>query len=87
MENEIFFSAGDTLYLYTDGLTEAVNKENTLFGDSRLLETANGYFGLHLHEFTVSVKNEIDKFAEGAEQADDVTMLALRYKYKGDNIK
>ncbi|MCL1819019.1 MAG: SpoIIE family protein phosphatase [Oscillospiraceae bacterium] len=79
-QQEITLNPGDELFLYTDGVTEAVNNENELFTDPRLPETANRYLDLPLKEFTVSIKREIDKFAEGAEQADDITMLALRYK-------
>ena len=79
-EHEIILHPGDALFLYTDGITEAVNNENKLFGDPRLLKTVNQYLGLPLCEFTVSVKREIDRFTEGAEQADDITMLSLLYK-------
>lgn len=79
-QHEITLQPGDELFLYTDGVTEAVNNEKSLFGDPHLLETVNANLNLPLKEFTVSIKREIDKFAEGAEQADDITMLALRYK-------
>jgi len=83
-QHEITLNPGDELFLYTDGVTEAVNNENKLFGDPRLLETANELAAddrgrSSLQEFTESIKREIDSFAEGAEQADDITMLALRY--------
>ena len=77
---EVTLQHDDELFLYTDGVTEAVNNENELFTDPRLLETVNQYLYLPLSEFTVAIKREIDEFANGAEQADDVTMLALRYK-------
>jgi sigma-B regulation protein RsbU (phosphoserine phosphatase) len=77
---EIVLNPGDELFLYTDGLTEAANNEDMLFGAPALLETANSCQGLPLKEFTISIKREIDKFVEGAEQADDITMLALKYK-------
>jgi len=77
-QHEITLDAGDELFLYTDGVTEAVNKKNELFSDPKLLEVANIYAGQPLKEFTVSVKLEIDKFADGAEQADDITMCVLR---------
>jgi sigma-B regulation protein RsbU (phosphoserine phosphatase) len=80
VEGETRLNAGDEFYLYTDGVTEAVNNEYELFTDPRLLEVANSYLDLPIKEFTVSVKREIDKFAEGAEQADDITMLMLRYR-------
>jgi sigma-B regulation protein RsbU (phosphoserine phosphatase) len=78
-QHEITLKSGDELFLYTDGVTEAVNNEKTLFSDSRLLETANRHLYLPLEEFTASVKTAIDDFAKGAEQEDDITMLALRY--------
>ena len=77
---EIVFQPGDELFLYTDGVTEAANNENILFGESRLVETINNNCDLPLCEFDTSIKQEIEKFAEGAEQADDITMLVLRYK-------
>jgi sigma-B regulation protein RsbU (phosphoserine phosphatase) len=77
---EVTLKPSDELFLYTDGITEAINQKDELFTDPRLLETANRYLDLPLKEFTVFIKREIDKFADGAEQADDITMLALRYK-------
>ncbi|MCL2662238.1 MAG: SpoIIE family protein phosphatase [Oscillospiraceae bacterium] len=77
---EAILNKGDELFLYTDGITEAVNNENDLFSDPCLLEAANRYVGMPLKEFTVSIKNEIDIFADGVEQADDITMLMLRYR-------
>jgi len=78
-EGELLMRKGDELFLYTDGITEAVNGQNALFGEKRLLEAVGVYNGLPLKEFTDAVKQDIDKFAEGAEQADDITMLALRF--------
>ncbi|MCL2487760.1 MAG: SpoIIE family protein phosphatase [Oscillospiraceae bacterium] len=69
---------GDTLLLYTDGIIEAVNPASELFGETRLLEAMNRNPDLPLHEITVFIKREIDKFAQGTQQADDMTMLAVR---------
>jgi sigma-B regulation protein RsbU (phosphoserine phosphatase) len=79
-QHETVLNKDDELFLYTDGITEAVNNKNELFSDPLLLETANRYIDLPLKDFTESIKNEIDIFADGAEQADDITMLILRYK-------
>ncbi len=79
-EDETKLLAGDVIYLYTDGVTEAMNKKNELFSDLRLLETVNRYKDSPIKELLSSVKNEIDIFAEGAQQADDITMLALQIK-------
>ena len=76
-EEEIKLDPGDILYLYTDGVTEAMNTNNELFSDQRLLETINRYRDCPLQELLSSIKNEIDLFTAGAEQSDDMTMLAL----------
>ncbi|MDR2070897.1 MAG: SpoIIE family protein phosphatase [Treponema sp.] len=78
-EEETTFNPGDMLYLYTDGVTEAMNTERQLFTEARLLQAAAAKSDWDLREFAVSIKKEIDAFAGGAEQADDITMLALQY--------
>ncbi len=78
-EGELSLRPGDGLFLYTDGITEAVNAQNALFGQARLIEAVNKYAARPLMDFTDAIRQEIDEFADGAEQADDITMLALRY--------
>jgi len=77
-ENELFLKSGDVLFLYTDGVTEAMNRSYELFSDAKLLETAEKYKDTSPLELLPIIKKEIDKFADGAEQADDITMLALK---------
>jgi len=77
-QDEIQLSPGDTVFLYTDGVTEAVDGENNLFTAARLLAASNLCRDSGPKELLLSVKGEIDKFAGGAEQADDITMLALK---------
>ena len=79
-QSEVILHQGDVLFLYTDGITEAVNNENILFGDARLLAAINSNFDMHLQDLTNHIKSDIDDFAEGAEQADDIAMLVLQYK-------
>jgi len=79
-EETLTLEKDEMIFLYTDGVTEALNPENELFSEARLMEAANKSKGCGLKEFTVSVKTEIDAFARGAEQADDITMLAMKYK-------
>jgi sigma-B regulation protein RsbU (phosphoserine phosphatase) len=79
-EDELTMRTGDVLFLYTDGITEAANPKEALFGQSRLTEAVDKGANLPLKDFTDEIKSEIDKFADGAEQADDITMLVLRYK-------
>jgi serine phosphatase RsbU (regulator of sigma subunit)/EAL domain-containing protein (putative c-di-GMP-specific phosphodiesterase class I)/predicted transcriptional regulator len=77
-QDKIQLVAGDMLFLYTDGVTEAFDKGKNLFGRSNLLEAFNLYKDCELKEMLASIKSEIDKFADGAEQADDITMLVLK---------
>jgi sigma-B regulation protein RsbU (phosphoserine phosphatase) len=79
-QEELELKSGDMVYLYTDGITEAMNPQREQFTESRLLDAADLYKDCGLKEFTVSIKEKIDEFAEDAEQADDITMLVLKYK-------
>ncbi|MDR1496288.1 MAG: SpoIIE family protein phosphatase [Clostridiales Family XIII bacterium] len=80
-QETLTMAPGDTLYVYTDGVTEAMDKDGALWGDERLKDALDRYTGVSSsQDLTVSIKDEIDRFADGAEQADDITMLALRYK-------
>jgi sigma-B regulation protein RsbU (phosphoserine phosphatase) len=70
---------GDCLFLYTDGITEAMDREGQLFSETRLqvvLEKANGRT---VSEMIRSVVTEVRAFAGGTPQSDDITALALRY--------
>lgn len=81
-EQEIQLGKGDIVFLYTDGVTEACNKELQIYTESRLLEHLN-HIGtncvLRPSEIIQSVKQSIDSFGKDAEQADDITMLCLKY--------
>ena len=77
-ENEFDLNEGDTLFLFTDGVIEAVNKNEELFGENRLLDIIKVNRDKTIKELTSNIKNEIDKFSAGLEQYDDITMLALR---------
>jgi len=70
-------NSGDSLYLYTDGVTEAINNEGNLFTEQRLLGVCNKNKEQDIKQFVLTIKSEIDSFAQGAEQADDITMLIL----------
>ena len=70
---------GDTIFLYTDGVTEATNANEELFGDDRLLQTLREACGMEPAEICPFVKSKIDEFVGDAPQFDDITMLALKY--------
>ncbi len=76
---EVKLSPGDFLFQYTDGVTEATNSDNELFGDARVLETAEKS-PLDVTEFLNGMRSSIDGFVKEAPQFDDITMLGLLYK-------
>ncbi|MBR5909934.1 MAG: serine/threonine-protein phosphatase, partial [Schwartzia sp.] len=80
-EEKITFAPGDMLFLYTDGVTEAMNGEKELFGASRLQETLSQLSGAGTAEkILTAVRGAVDDHANGAEPSDDVTMLGLVFK-------
>ena len=84
-KNEIQIEPGDKIFLYTDGVTEAANFDNKLYGEDRLQSLLNNNIDLSVEETIELVKRDIDKFVGKAEQFDDITMLELLYK--GKNAK
>lgn len=78
-KNELVLSPGDEIYLYTDGVTEATNSANELYGEERLVNTLNTLHGLTGEDICRAVKADIDNFVGDAPQFDDITMLHLKY--------
>ena len=78
-KNEIQLLPGDTIYLYTDGVTEATNQDNELYGEERLLHIMNQKANLSSQELCEAVKADVDAFVDEAPQFDDITMLCLNY--------
>ena len=70
---------GDKLVLYTDGVTEAMDKEEQLFSEERLEETLQTVDGETSQAVIERVVKEVQRFSAGAPQSDDITMLVLRY--------
>ena len=79
---ELMLCPGDRLFLYTDGVPEATNGENKLYGEDRLLAFMNKNSSAKATEFLPALKANIDEFVGEAPQFDDITMLMLDYKPK-----
>ena len=82
--NEFFLSSGDEIYLYTDGVTEATDSENRLYGEERLVRVLNTLHGLSGEEICHAVKADVADFVGDASQFDDITMLYLKYNGGGE---
>lgn len=72
--------AGDMLFQYTDGVTEASNVNNELYGEERLEAALNRHASLPPRELLPKLKEDIDAFAGNAPQFDDITMICLEYR-------
>jgi sigma-B regulation protein RsbU (phosphoserine phosphatase) len=71
---------GDQFILYTDGITEATDSSDALYSEGRLIRLLDGKSGLDAPTLTQEIIIDIEKFAAGTEQADDITLLVLKYR-------
>jgi sigma-B regulation protein RsbU (phosphoserine phosphatase) len=79
---ELQLQAGTTLFMYTDGITEALDTERQLFGERRMLDAleqcvANGQ--TKSQQIVNHITREVHQFTQGTEQSDDITLLAIGY--------
>ena len=77
---ELTLSPGDRLFLYTDGVPEATNSDNKLYGEDRLLTFMNQHAAVDAVTLLPALKANIDEFVGEAPQFDDITMLMFDYK-------
>jgi len=71
---------GDTLVLFTDGVTEAMDPDDQLFGVPRLKQVLTGQLECPLEQLQKCVLEAVENFTRGARQADDLTLLIVRYR-------
>ena len=71
---------GDALVMYTDGVTEAENKEHDQFGESRLEATLTASKGAASKQIVDTINAKVKEFTDGAAQSDDITQLVIRRK-------
>jgi sigma-B regulation protein RsbU (phosphoserine phosphatase) len=79
-QSSVDLAPGDVLLVFTDGVTEAMNTVEKLYSDGRLLNTVRGITEINADSVLTTVRDSVDEFAQGAEQADDITMITLQYK-------
>ena len=77
--HEMILAPGDTLLLYTDGMTEAENEQKELFGEERTLDAAASVGAMVAREQLAQLHKAVQQFVNQAEQSDDLTLLAIRY--------
>ena len=79
-EYELQLTPGSRLFLYTDGVPEATNSDNELFGTDRMISALNEEPAAPPEKILKNVRRRVDEFVQEAEQFDDLTMLCLEYK-------
>ena len=84
-KQEFRMNPGDILYLYTDGITEATDAHNELFGEDRLLKALNSKEFTSMQDVCDTVKAAVDEFVGEAPQFDDMTMVAFQYNGPEDD--
>ncbi len=84
---ELTLYPDDRLFLYTDGVTEATNGENQLYGEDRLVAFMNQNASAKATEFLPALKANIDEFVGEAPQFDDITMLMFDYRPKQGGVQ
>lgn len=78
-KNELQLNPGDEIFLYTDGVTEATDTNDQLYGDERLLDFLNTLHKVPADSVCGAVKADVDRFVADASQSDDITMVYLKY--------
>ena len=71
--------------VYTDGVPEANNPQKEMFGEERMTETLNRYADAEPEELIHRMHEAVASFADGTDQFDDITMLAVKY-YGRENV-
>ena len=77
-ERELVLEKGETLLVYTDGVTEAMNLAKDLFGEDRLERAVEGGAVLSAEKLTERVVEKVEEFVGEAERSDDITLLAIQ---------
>ena len=83
-ETVLRIERGDSLFVYTDGVTEARNQDNKLYSDDRLSSFLETQWNSSPHELTKNLLGEVRYHENGAEPADDITMLTIRFKEQSE---
>jgi phosphoserine phosphatase RsbU/P len=76
----------DTMVLFSDGVTEAMDPEEELYGVPRLRGVLQGKPDMQLDEIQKAILESVENFARGARQADDLTLLLVRYRAVGMTV-
>jgi serine phosphatase RsbU (regulator of sigma subunit) len=77
-ETEVWLPPGDTIVFYTDGIVEAMNKQEEIFGFERLLEIVKAGASMTADEMHREILDSVNRFSGGAAQHDDLTVIVMK---------
>ncbi len=80
---KIVLEKGDTIFIYTDGVTEAMNKKDELFSEKRLKKDLAVLKDRPVEEIVTGIMDEVKKYSDGVPQSDDITMMILKFYGRG----
>lgn len=80
VEDEFVLEEGDVLFLYTDGVVEAINAKNELFGTERLISSLKSVGATDTKSIVNEIEQKLNDYSKGLEQYDDITMLCFKFK-------
>ena len=81
------FDIGDTILLYTDGVTEATNYNDEMYGEERLLKKINKFDNDDIKTMALDIRNDVLKYTEKIERSDDLTLLIFKYRSKHHSVR
>jgi len=76
---KLFLQPGDCILLHTDGVTEAMNQNQEQYGDEHLIQCLDNQKGSSVTDLVQNLSDDVRAFTSGAEQSDDITIMALKY--------
>ena len=79
-QHQFHLNPGDSFFVYTDGVPEATDRKSELYGTGRMLEALNRDADAEPDQVLANLTADINRFVDGAEQFDDITMLGFRYR-------
>ncbi|OGW38929.1 MAG: serine/threonine protein phosphatase [Nitrospirae bacterium RBG_13_39_12] len=83
--DRIVLHTGDALFMYTDGVTEAMNEREEQFTSERLKKEVTDLYGRYIKEIVAGIMEKVVSFAHGAQQSDDITMMIV--EFRGDQTR
>ena len=80
LTEKVQLQAGDALLMFTDGITEAMDKNRNEFSDQRLEQLVTKLYTNSADKMLSSIQSEVQNFSKGAVQSDDITLMVIKVK-------